>query len=57
MFTATGIMKLVDEGKISLDDKLSKFLPGFKNGDKMTIHYLLTERSGIPRIGSQGKGR
>jgi len=55
MFTATGIMKLVDEGKISLDDKLSKFLPGFKNGDKMTIHYLLTERSGIPRIGSQGK--
>ncbi len=55
MFTATGIMKLVDDGKLSLDDQLSKFVPGIKNGDKLTVHHLLTERSGIPRIGSQGK--
>jgi len=54
MFTAAAVMKLVDQGKLSLEDKLSKFVPGIKNGDKMTIHILLTERSGLPRIGSQG---
>lgn len=51
MFTASAIMKLVDENKISLDDKLSKFFPDFKNGEKISIHYMLTERTGIPRIG------
>ncbi|MDH3493755.1 MAG: beta-lactamase family protein [Acidobacteriota bacterium] len=54
MFTAAAVMKLIDQGKLSLDDKLSKFVPGIKNGNRMTIHILLTERSGIPRIGSQG---
>ena len=54
IFTAAAVMKLVDQGKLSLDDTLSKFVPGIKNGDRMTIHILLTERSGIPRIGSQG---
>ncbi len=53
MFTAAAAMKLVDEGKLSLDAKVSKFFPDFKHGDKMTIHHLLTERTGIPRIGSQ----
>ena len=55
MFTSAAVMKLVDEGKISLDDKLSKYFPGFKNGDRITIHHMLTERTGLPRIGSQRK--
>jgi CubicO group peptidase (beta-lactamase class C family) len=54
MFTATAVMHLVDEGKISLDDNLAKFLPDFPNASEMTIHFLLLERSGIPRIGDQG---
>ena len=54
MFTAAATMKLIDKGKLSLDDKVSKFFPTFKNGNKITIHHLLTERTGIPRIGSQG---
>ncbi|WP_422081177.1 serine hydrolase domain-containing protein [Ulvibacterium sp.] len=56
MFTATAILQLVDAGKISVDDKLTKFMPGFPNGDKITLHQLLTERSGLPRFVSQADG-
>ena len=31
MWTAVGILMLVDEGKVSLDDPVEKYLPGFKN--------------------------
>lgn len=48
-FTATAIMMLVDRGKLSLDDKLTKFFPGFpKYGDKITVKQLLTHTSGLP---------
>lgn len=46
-FTATGILKLVEEGKIKLDDPLLKFIPDFLKGDQVTIHQLLTHISGI----------
>lgn len=47
-FTATAIMLLVQDNKISLDSKLSEFIPDYLNGDKITIHQLLTHTSGIP---------
>ena len=49
-FTAILILKLVEEGKISLDGKITDYLPDYpKNqGDKVTIHHLLTHTSGIP---------
>jgi CubicO group peptidase (beta-lactamase class C family) len=48
-FTATLIMILVQEGKIKLDDKITDYLPEYRNdtGDKITIHNLLTHTSGI----------
>jgi CubicO group peptidase (beta-lactamase class C family) len=46
-FTAAAILKLVEEGKLSLDDKVSKFIPDFPRGDIVTIHHLLTHTSGI----------
>jgi CubicO group peptidase (beta-lactamase class C family) len=46
-FTATVILKLVEQGKLSLTDKLSKFYPGFPKGDQVTIEHLLTHTSGI----------
>ncbi len=52
-FTAASILQLVEEGKLSLDDKLSKFYPDFPNGDKVTIHMLLSHTSGIPSYTSQ----
>ncbi|HEY9283304.1 MAG TPA: serine hydrolase [Pyrinomonadaceae bacterium] len=47
--TAVAILRLVEQNKLSLDDTLDKFLPGFPSGDKITIHMLLTHRSGLPR--------
>jgi CubicO group peptidase (beta-lactamase class C family) len=46
-FTAAAILKLQEEGKISVNDKLSKFLPDFPRADEVTIHHLLTHTSGI----------
>jgi len=46
-FTATVIMKLIEEGKISLSSKLSEFYPQIKNSEKITIEHLLQHRSGI----------
>jgi CubicO group peptidase (beta-lactamase class C family) len=47
-FTATIIMQLIDEKKLTLDTKLSKFYPQIPNADKITIHHLLHHRTGIP---------
>jgi D-alanyl-D-alanine carboxypeptidase len=47
-FTATGILQLVDEGKLKTSEKLSKWHPDFPNADKITVDDLLRMRSGIP---------
>ncbi|WP_295338322.1 serine hydrolase [Flavobacterium sp.] len=47
-FTATMILQLVDEKKLSLDTKLSQFYPKVANADKITIAMLLHHRTGIP---------
>lgn len=47
-FTATLIMQLVEEGKLTLDTKLSKFYPKIPNAEKITIYHLMHNRSGIP---------
>ncbi len=47
-FTAACILQLVEQGKINLDDKLSKYFPKFYKGDSVTIHMLLNHTSGIP---------
>jgi CubicO group peptidase (beta-lactamase class C family) len=46
-FTSTLIFQLVEQGKLSLTDKLSKFYPVFPKGDSITIEHLLTHTSGI----------
>src|SRR5262245_55108644 len=46
-FTSTVILKLVEEGKLSLSDKLSRFYPQFPKGDSITIEHLLTHTSGL----------
>ncbi|MCU7617062.1 beta-lactamase family protein [Chryseobacterium sp. PBS4-4] len=47
MFTATVILKMAEEKKISLDDKLSKYYPDFPKGDSITIKNMLSHTSGI----------
>jgi CubicO group peptidase (beta-lactamase class C family) len=47
-FTATAIMMLVEEGRIDLDEKISKYLAGIPEAwDGVTIRHLLTHSSGI----------
>lgn len=48
--TTTAMMILYDEGKVTLSDPVSKFVPEFSGGDKdrVTIEQLLEHRSGLP---------
>src|SRR5438046_5968181 len=45
--TAAIIMQLAQESKLSLDDPVSKYVPGVPNGDNITIAQLLQMRSGL----------
>ncbi len=46
-FTATVILKLQEEGKLSLKDNLNKYFPEFKYAGKITLENLLAHTSGI----------
>ncbi|WP_291275980.1 serine hydrolase domain-containing protein [Flavobacterium sp.] len=50
VLTAAVVLRLVDEGKIGLDDKVSKYLPHFYFDD-ITIRMLLNHRSGLRHYG------
>ena len=45
-FTATAILLLQQQGKLSIDDKVAKWVPGLTDGDKVTIRELLSHTSG-----------
>lgn len=45
--TGVVLIRLVEEGKLGMDDKLSKFVPDFPSGDKITVAMLSQHRSGI----------
>ena len=48
LFIATGIMLLVEENKISLDDTVSKYLAGAPEAwQKITVRHLLSHTSGV----------
>ena len=47
-FTALAIARLVQEGKLSFEDPISKFFPDFPKGDHITLYQLLSHTSGIP---------
>jgi CubicO group peptidase (beta-lactamase class C family) len=46
--TSVILSRLIESNKISLADKLNKYIPDFPNGDKITIEMLARHRSGIP---------
>ncbi|PVE94784.1 serine hydrolase domain-containing protein [Microbacterium sp. TPD7012] len=46
-WTGTVILQLVEDGRIALEDPVSKYRPDVPNGDNITIEQLLTMRSGL----------
>ena len=46
-FTAAIILKLQEEGKLSVSDPINKYLSDYPNGNKITLYHLLTHTSGI----------
>ncbi|HEU0299626.1 MAG TPA: serine hydrolase [Longimicrobium sp.] len=47
-FTAVALLMLVDEGKVSLDDEITRFFPDYPtHGHRITVEHLLTHTSGI----------
>ena len=50
-FVATVVLQLVEEGRLRLDDPLTKYLPGVAHGSGVTIRQLLNHTSGVPDVG------
>lgn len=46
-FTGASILLLQERGKLTTDDKISKYIPDFPKGDQITIHQLLTHSAGL----------
>lgn len=55
MFVATVALQLADEGRLRLDDPLSRYVPAFPNAERITVRHLLNHSSGVPDV-SQARG-
>ena len=53
-FTAMLILQLVEQGKLKLEEPITTYLPNYpkENGNRITIHNLLSHTSGIPNYTS-----
>lgn len=46
-FTAVAVLMLEEQGKLQVQNPISKYIPDYPSGNKITIHHLLTHTSGI----------
>lgn len=47
-FTAVSILMLIEQGKLNLNDKITKYISDYPTHEKIiTVHHLLTHTSGI----------
>lgn len=51
-FTAAAIIQLQENGSLNVDDPLTKYIPDYPSGEKITLHHLVTHSSGIPNLTS-----
>lgn len=53
-FAAAAVMRLVEEGKVALDDRVTTVVPELNDrGKAITLRHLLTHTSGLPEYTSQ----
>ncbi len=45
--TAQAVLRLADQGRLSLDDPLEDYVPDIPYGDQITVHHLLGMRGGV----------
>ena len=50
-FTGTAVLQLVEEGKVGLEDPISKYVKGVPNGKSITVRELGEMRSGLAEYG------
>lgn len=46
-FTVTALLELVDEHRVELDDPISTYIPGVRDGHRITLRHLAEMRSGL----------
>lgn len=46
-YTAVTVLRLAEEGRLSLDDTVARFLPSFPRGGEITVRHLLEHTSGL----------
>ena len=46
-FTALVVLKLEEDKRLSIEDPISRYIPGYPNGDRVKIKHLLTNSGGI----------
>lgn len=51
--TSAAVLRLIDQGKLSLDTKVSEIVPSVRSGDRITIRNLLEQRSGISDVNAR----
>lgn len=49
-YMSTLLLKLVDQGKVKLNDKVSKWLPKMRDGNRVTLGMLARMTAGLPRL-------
>lgn len=49
-FVGALALKLAKEGRVSLEDPLSRTLPGWPHADRITLRHLLRQTSGVSRF-------
>ncbi len=49
-FTATAVMLLKEQGALKLTDRVSRFLPDYREGKRFTVRHLLNHTAGVPNI-------
>ena len=54
-FTSALILRLAEQGKLGLDDKLSKWVPTYPDANKLTVRMLLNHTSGLQDFYKDGK--
>lgn len=46
-YTAVVVLRLVEEGRLSLDESIDRLLPSFPRGNEITVRHLLAHTSGL----------